>query len=204
MPAHATSIEFRDVCFSYEPGRPILTNVHLKVRHGETVALVGKARAAVEKVAGGLEAWSGWDVRDGTVPGLGGGQGQLADDALVRAITGALRKSGAVVCDIANQLSALGARLAVDNCGAGYAALARLPRLPFCELKIDHSNVTGCDRDLVNAGICETIVELAHEHGIAAYPEYVITSIGRPAGLDQGVATAPQVAAAGKAVMQTS
>jgi ATP-binding cassette subfamily B protein/subfamily B ATP-binding cassette protein MsbA len=35
-------IEFRDVCFSYEPGQPILTNLNLKVRAGETVALVGK------------------------------------------------------------------------------------------------------------------------------------------------------------------
>jgi ATP-binding cassette subfamily B protein/subfamily B ATP-binding cassette protein MsbA len=37
-----TAMEFRDVCFSYEPGRPILTNIHLHVRAGETVALVGK------------------------------------------------------------------------------------------------------------------------------------------------------------------
>jgi ATP-binding cassette subfamily B protein/subfamily B ATP-binding cassette protein MsbA len=39
---HHAGIEFRDVCFSYEPGLPILTNVHLKIRYGETVALVGK------------------------------------------------------------------------------------------------------------------------------------------------------------------
>jgi ATP-binding cassette subfamily B protein/subfamily B ATP-binding cassette protein MsbA len=39
---HHEAIEFRDVCFSYEPGRPILTNVHLQVRHGESIALVGK------------------------------------------------------------------------------------------------------------------------------------------------------------------
>lgn len=39
---HAESIEFRDVCFSYEPGRPILTNIHLNIRRGETIALVGK------------------------------------------------------------------------------------------------------------------------------------------------------------------
>ena len=39
---HKESIEFRDVCFSYEPGRPILTNIHLSVRHGETIAFVGK------------------------------------------------------------------------------------------------------------------------------------------------------------------
>jgi ATP-binding cassette subfamily B protein/subfamily B ATP-binding cassette protein MsbA len=39
---HARGIEFRDVCFSYEPGSPILTNIHLRINHGETVALVGK------------------------------------------------------------------------------------------------------------------------------------------------------------------
>jgi ATP-binding cassette subfamily B protein/subfamily B ATP-binding cassette protein MsbA len=39
---HEATIEFRDVCFSYEPGRPILTNIHLKVHHGETIAFVGK------------------------------------------------------------------------------------------------------------------------------------------------------------------
>jgi ATP-binding cassette subfamily B protein/subfamily B ATP-binding cassette protein MsbA len=36
------ALEFRDVCFSYEPGRPILTNIHLQIRTGETIALVGK------------------------------------------------------------------------------------------------------------------------------------------------------------------
>jgi ATP-binding cassette subfamily B protein/subfamily B ATP-binding cassette protein MsbA len=42
LPKHESSIEYRDVCFSYEPGRPILTNIQLKVRHGETIALVGR------------------------------------------------------------------------------------------------------------------------------------------------------------------
>jgi subfamily B ATP-binding cassette protein MsbA len=35
-------IEFRDVCFSYEPGRAVLSNIHLGVKAGETVALVGQ------------------------------------------------------------------------------------------------------------------------------------------------------------------
>lgn len=39
---HSDAIEFRDVCFSYEPGRPILTNIHLKVQFGESIALVGR------------------------------------------------------------------------------------------------------------------------------------------------------------------
>jgi ATP-binding cassette subfamily B protein/subfamily B ATP-binding cassette protein MsbA len=42
LAAHSESIEFRDVCFAYEPGRPALSNVNLHVRHGETIALVGK------------------------------------------------------------------------------------------------------------------------------------------------------------------
>src|SRR5262249_46012836 len=32
---------FHDVCFSYVPGRPILTNIRLSIRAGETIALVG-------------------------------------------------------------------------------------------------------------------------------------------------------------------
>ncbi len=39
---HHRDIEFRNVCFSYKPTDPILTGVSLTVRHGETVALVGK------------------------------------------------------------------------------------------------------------------------------------------------------------------
>jgi ATP-binding cassette subfamily B protein/subfamily B ATP-binding cassette protein MsbA len=42
LPRHTEAIEFRDVCFAYDPGRPILSNVNLTVNHGETVALVGK------------------------------------------------------------------------------------------------------------------------------------------------------------------
>lgn len=39
---HHESIEFRNICFSYEPGHPILTGIDLSIRHGETVAFVGK------------------------------------------------------------------------------------------------------------------------------------------------------------------
>jgi ATP-binding cassette subfamily B protein/subfamily B ATP-binding cassette protein MsbA len=42
LPRHHDAIEFKDVCFSYQPGHAILTNVHLRVGYGETVALVGK------------------------------------------------------------------------------------------------------------------------------------------------------------------
>jgi ATP-binding cassette subfamily B protein/subfamily B ATP-binding cassette protein MsbA len=35
------SIEFRNVCFSYDPGTETLSNIHLKVKAGETIAIVG-------------------------------------------------------------------------------------------------------------------------------------------------------------------
>jgi ATP-binding cassette subfamily B protein/subfamily B ATP-binding cassette protein MsbA len=41
-PGRPNFIEFRDVCFSYEPNCPILTNINVSVRAGETVAVVGQ------------------------------------------------------------------------------------------------------------------------------------------------------------------
>jgi subfamily B ATP-binding cassette protein MsbA len=42
VPRHSKDIEFKNVCFSYEPGHPILSGVDLHVQFGETIALVGK------------------------------------------------------------------------------------------------------------------------------------------------------------------
>jgi subfamily B ATP-binding cassette protein MsbA len=39
---HAKAIEFQNVCFSYDPGHPILSGVDLKVPFGQVIALVGK------------------------------------------------------------------------------------------------------------------------------------------------------------------
>jgi len=42
LASHAKEIEFRDICFSYEPNRPILTSINLSVKHGQVVAFVGR------------------------------------------------------------------------------------------------------------------------------------------------------------------
>lgn len=39
---HSKSIEFRNICFSYDAGHPILTGVNLRAEHGEIIAIVGK------------------------------------------------------------------------------------------------------------------------------------------------------------------
>jgi len=73
--------------------------------------------------------------------------------------------------DVAGALRALNCNLALDDFGAGYSSLARLRQLPFSELKIDRSYVMNCDKDQLNAGLCETIVELSKRFGLKTVAE---------------------------------
>jgi EAL domain-containing protein (putative c-di-GMP-specific phosphodiesterase class I) len=56
-----------------------------------------------------------------------------------------------------------------------YAELAREKELPFTELKIDRSFIAHCDTDVLNAGLCETIIEFAHRFNISAVAEGIET-----------------------------
>ncbi|MCE4609951.1 MAG: ABC transporter ATP-binding protein/permease [Desulfurococcales archaeon] len=44
-------IEFREVWFEYEPGNPVLKNINLHIRPGETIALVGRTGAGKTTLA---------------------------------------------------------------------------------------------------------------------------------------------------------
>ena len=77
--------------------------------------------------------------------------------------------------DVAGALREFNCTLALDDFGAGYSSLARLRQLPFSELKIDRSYVTSCHVDRVNAGLCETIVELAQRFGLTTVAEGIET-----------------------------
>jgi EAL domain-containing protein (putative c-di-GMP-specific phosphodiesterase class I) len=80
-----------------------------------------------------------------------------------------------VANDVADELRALNCTFALDDFGAGYSSLARLRQLPFSELKIDKSYVTDCRLDRVNAGLCETIVELAKRFELKTVAEGIET-----------------------------
>ena len=41
LPRHCKEIEFQNVCFSYNPEKQVLTNICLRVKAGETIAIVG-------------------------------------------------------------------------------------------------------------------------------------------------------------------
>lgn len=77
--------------------------------------------------------------------------------------------------EVAASLRELNCSLALDDFGAGYSSLARLKQLPFSELKIDRSYVMNCDRDQLNGGLCETIVELAGRFGLKTVAEGIET-----------------------------
>lgn len=78
--------------------------------------------------------------------------------------------------EIATQLRIHGIGLALDDFGSGYSSLSRLKELPFAELKLDRSFVTGCGLDANNAALCATVVALAHRFGCLAVAEGVETA----------------------------
>lgn len=75
--------------------------------------------------------------------------------------------------EIATQLRIYGITFAIDDFGEGFSSFARLRELPFAELKLDRSFVKGSGTDARNAGICETIINLAHHFGAVAVAEGV-------------------------------
>jgi EAL domain-containing protein (putative c-di-GMP-specific phosphodiesterase class I) len=90
---------------------------------------------------------------------------EITEDQIVRHIT--------LASEIASQLRVSGLTIAIDDFGAGYSSFSSLRDLPFAELKIDRSFVSGCSTDATNAAICQTAIDLAHRFGSAAVAEGV-------------------------------
>ena len=74
----------------------------------------------------------------------------------------------ALANDIAKKLQHLDVKLAIDDFGRGYSSLVRLKDLPFAELKLDRAFVADCGTDKVNAPLCKTVIDLAHNFGSVA------------------------------------
>lgn len=71
----------------------------------------------------------------------------------------------ALATELSKKLEPLNVRIAIDNFGRAYSSLAKAEELPFEELKLDRSFVADCGTDKVNAPLCKTVIDLAHNFG---------------------------------------
>jgi EAL domain-containing protein (putative c-di-GMP-specific phosphodiesterase class I) len=78
--------------------------------------------------------------------------------------------------DVLTRLRVKGFQLAIDDFGTGYSSLVQLHRLPFSEIKIDRTFVTGCTTSSESRSIVRLVIELAHALGMKAVAEGVETA----------------------------
>lgn len=71
----------------------------------------------------------------------------------------------ALATEQCKKLEPLNVRIAIDNFGRAYSAMAKVEELPFEELKLDRTFVADCGTDKVNAPLCKTVIDLAHNFG---------------------------------------
>jgi EAL domain-containing protein (putative c-di-GMP-specific phosphodiesterase class I) len=74
----------------------------------------------------------------------------------------------ALANEFTKKMHHLNVKLALDDFGRGYTSLVRLKELPFAELKLDRAFVADCGTDKVNAPMCKTVIDLAHNFGSVA------------------------------------
>lgn len=73
-----------------------------------------------------------------------------------------------VAIEVSKKLAPLNVKLALDDFGNGYNAVAKAAALPFAEIKIGREFVTNCSIDKTKAAICKNAIELAHKFGASA------------------------------------
>ncbi len=78
--------------------------------------------------------------------------------------------------DILTRLRMKGIQLSIDDFGTGYSSMAQLHKLPFSELKIDHSFVALADTDEEARTIIDTTIMLGHRLGMTVVAEGVETA----------------------------
>ena len=87
-------------------------------------------------------------------------------------------------------LHAMGVDLSIDDFGTGYSSLAYLKRLPVDELKIDKSFVMNMERDIDDAKIVRSTIDLGHNLGLRVVAEGIeseaVWNLLTKMGCDQG------------------
>ena len=100
----------------------------------------------------------------------------LPPSQLVLEITeGVMMGDSPEVLETVIALADLDVRLAVDDFGKGWSSLAYLARYPLAELKIDGSFVANMENQASDRAIVASVIQLAHELGLAVVAEGIET-----------------------------
>jgi EAL domain-containing protein (putative c-di-GMP-specific phosphodiesterase class I) len=81
----------------------------------------------------------------------------IAEDQIINSL--------GLAIELAKKLARINVKIAIDNFGKGYSALAKLTELPFAQIKLDRTFIVNCGTDTVNAPLCKTMIDLAHNFG---------------------------------------
>jgi EAL domain-containing protein (putative c-di-GMP-specific phosphodiesterase class I) len=93
-----------------------------------------------------------------------------------------------LLLEVFTRLRILGVGLSLDNFGTGFSSLTELYRLPFSEIKVDHSLIADVPREHEARLVVQAIVNMAHALQLAVCAEGVETremyEFVRTAGFD--------------------
>lgn len=103
------------------------------------------------------------------------GSGLGRDQVVFELVETAVSQKPMIVAESAARLRLRGFGLSIDDFGQGHATLDQLRRLPFSELKIDRSFVTGIDGDADNQSIVANTISMARALGLRVVAEGVET-----------------------------
>src|SRR5579871_392085 len=79
------------------------------------------------------------------------------------------------IAEVMARVRIYNATVSIDDFGTAHSSLTRVKDLPFSEIKLDRSFVTGCASDPIKYGLCETVVDLAHRFEASACAEGIET-----------------------------
>jgi EAL domain-containing protein (putative c-di-GMP-specific phosphodiesterase class I) len=77
--------------------------------------------------------------------------------------------------EVMTQLRLYNTTISIDDFGSAHSSLARVKDLPFSEIKLDRSFVTGCASDPLKRGLCQTVADLAHRFEASTCAEGIET-----------------------------
>jgi EAL domain-containing protein (putative c-di-GMP-specific phosphodiesterase class I)/AmiR/NasT family two-component response regulator len=102
-------------------------------------------------------------------------QGVVPQQLILEVTESRLISNLAASLEVLGRLSLGGFRLSMDDFGTGYASLEMLQKLPFDELKIDRTFVTGAAQDIVTRTILRSSIELGRALGMTVVAEGIET-----------------------------